>query len=145
MNTFIKSITEKADKAELEGITQLMYGLIQQTWDSNSQRDSFCCDLNILNTLATHGNLDAQIQLGLYWLGCAASKAYPPIVRALGAWYQSLKTEEPIQFEKSYGEMLQEIAKIYENEKDSLEKINIAELFDFLANQYLAEERDSDL
>lgn len=142
MDNFIKSITKKADKAELEGITQLMYGLIQQTGDSDTQKNSFCCDLSVLNTLATNGNVDAQIQLGLYWLSCAASKAYPTIVRAIGAWYHSLKKGEPLLFENSYGEMLQEIANTYANGNEMTQDMNKAELFDLLASQYLDEPDD---
>ena len=142
MDNFIKSITKKADKAELEGITQLMYGLIQQTGDSDTQKDAFCCDLNVLTTLADNGNVDAQILLGLYWLSCAASKAYPPIVRAIGAWYHALKKGEPLLFENSYGEMLQEIADTYANGNEMTQDMNKAELFDLLASQYLDEPDD---
>lgn len=143
MNNFIESITKKADKAELEGITQLMYVLIQQTGDSDIQKDPFCCDLSILNTLATNGNVDAQIQLGLYWLSCAASKAYPPIVRAIGAWYHSLKNGESIFFKNSYGEMLQEIANTYANGNELSQDMNKAELFDLLASHYLDKPDDN--
>ena len=134
MKKFVKEITKKSDQIEIEGLTQCLYQLIQQTWNPEQHiNNSYNYNFDQLDTLAHIGNLDAQLQLGLYWLACAASNGYPPVIRAIGAWYQALKKNPSMECEKYYGEMLQEMA----NKCAEAQNIDKASILQLMADQYL--------